>query len=317
MENKEILYNQEEKKIYSDEQRKELINRLSKDGKEIDGLSDTELLTLYWDSITEQDITVDATEDPEEALEKAKEIKQQNRDTKVQIKVGDETTEITEEETVEISERAESKAQQRLMGIAYAIRQGDMKLSDVPKKYRDKVKSIVKGKITNVELEKFASTKHEDLPEKVDESTFLDEINNHVSPKITKESLMGTLKNNYLIESQFEKYKGLKDYLSLDEFRLIIKFLDKIRKSGMVNMFEAVPFLYGGEKLLKKEIDYRDFEMEDEEELLEMAQEVRDILIRVAMTVLEENNKEITPESVSYVMRKYSKEFFSFWTTTF
>ena len=62
-----------------------------------------------------------------------------------------------------------SKSQQRLMGVAYAVKSGDMELSDVDPAYRDKVKSLSDG-MTKKDLKKYASTKHEDLPETVSEA---------------------------------------------------------------------------------------------------------------------------------------------------
>ena len=61
-----------------------------------------------------------------------------------------------------------SKSQQRLMGVAYAVKSGDMEISDVDPAYRDKVKSMVDG-MTKKSLKKYASTKQDDLPETVDE----------------------------------------------------------------------------------------------------------------------------------------------------
>lgn len=57
-----------------------------------------------------------------------------------------------------------SKSQQRLMGVAYAVKSGDMQISDVDMTYRDKVKDLVDG-MTLKQLKDFAETKHEGLPE--------------------------------------------------------------------------------------------------------------------------------------------------------
>lgn len=61
-----------------------------------------------------------------------------------------------------------SKSQQRLMGVAYAVKSGSMELKDVDAEYRDKVASLVDG-MTKKSLKKYASTKHDKLPETVDE----------------------------------------------------------------------------------------------------------------------------------------------------
>ena len=62
-----------------------------------------------------------------------------------------------------------SKSQQRLMGMAYAVKDGSLELSDIDPAYRDKVKSLSDG-MTKKDLKKYAATKHDDLPETVDEA---------------------------------------------------------------------------------------------------------------------------------------------------
>jgi len=72
-----------------------------------------------------------------------------------------------------------SKSQQRLMGMAYAVKSGDMEISDIDPAYRDKVKSLSDG-MTKKDLKKYASTKHEDLPETVDED--FAQAQQHITP---------------------------------------------------------------------------------------------------------------------------------------
>ena len=69
-------------------------------------------------------------------------------------------------ENIEINEKSTSKSQQRLFGMAYAVRTGKMKKSDVNKSVLD----IVESDMTDKEIEDFAKTKHEDLPQKANES---------------------------------------------------------------------------------------------------------------------------------------------------
>ena len=57
-----------------------------------------------------------------------------------------------------------SSAQQAIMGQAWAVRTGEMKLSEVAPKYRKEVASIAHGDMTDKELKKFASTKSKNLP---------------------------------------------------------------------------------------------------------------------------------------------------------
>jgi hypothetical protein len=78
-----------------------------------------------------------------------------------------------------------SKAQQAIMGQAWAIRQGDLKLKDLNPRWRDEIKKIAFGykddagkfiaPMTDKELKKYASTKSKDLPEKVEDGKPVDE----------------------------------------------------------------------------------------------------------------------------------------------
>lgn len=57
-----------------------------------------------------------------------------------------------------------SSAQQAIMGQAWAVRSGQMKIGEVNPKYRKEVSDIANGEMTDKELKKFASTKSKDLP---------------------------------------------------------------------------------------------------------------------------------------------------------
>ena len=61
-----------------------------------------------------------------------------------------------------IDEKALSKSQQRFMGMVYAYKKGEMPNAS------DEVKKVAEG-MTMKEVEKYASTKHAKLPEKVEE----------------------------------------------------------------------------------------------------------------------------------------------------
>ena len=56
---------------------------------------------------------------------------------------------------------AKSKSQQRLFGMALAIRKGEMKRSEAD----DSVLDIVDSDMTDKEIEDFAKTKHKNLKE--------------------------------------------------------------------------------------------------------------------------------------------------------
>lgn len=65
---------------------------------------------------------------------------------------------------------AKSKSQQRLFGMALAIRRGDMERSDAP----EEVLNIVDSDMTDKEIEDFAKTKHKGLKEYLKEQFNMD-----------------------------------------------------------------------------------------------------------------------------------------------
>ena len=67
-----------------------------------------------------------------------------------------------------VVEKAVSKSQQAIFGIALSVKRGKQKLSDIPDTYRDKVKEIVDG-MTEKQIEDYAKTKTTDLPQTVEQ----------------------------------------------------------------------------------------------------------------------------------------------------
>lgn len=63
---------------------------------------------------------------------------------------------------------ASSKSQQRLMGMAYAVKSGQRKLSDMPAGVRDDIKRLMDS-MSKEKLKDFAETDHDDLPDRVSE----------------------------------------------------------------------------------------------------------------------------------------------------
>lgn len=85
-----------------------------------------------------------------------------------------------------LNERANSKTQQRLMGMVHAYQNGDIDLDKLPKSLSDKIKGIADGVrkktgdkrkhtkgISKNAAKDYASTKHKGLPEKIEETKIL------------------------------------------------------------------------------------------------------------------------------------------------
>jgi len=98
-----------------------------------------------------------------------------------------------------ISEKAVSKQQQKIMGLALSVKRGDTPKSKVSKQVQKMAKEMSKK-----ELEDFASTKHKGLPKTVDEKEEVEKleesilriIENHLPPHTTKGELLNYIRRN-------------------------------------------------------------------------------------------------------------------------
>ena len=96
----------------------------------------------------------------------------------------------------EVNEKAVSKQQQKIMGLALSVKRGDTPKSKVSKKVQDMSKEMSKK-----DLKDFASTKHKGLPkksEKKDDVKKIEEsimvlIQNHLPAHTTKGELLKSL----------------------------------------------------------------------------------------------------------------------------
>jgi len=98
-----------------------------------------------------------------------------------------------------IQEKAVSKQQQKIMGLALSVKRGDTPKSKVSKQVQKMAKEMSKK-----ELEDFASTKHKGLPKKVEEKNEVEKleesilkiIENHLPPHTTKSELLNYIRRN-------------------------------------------------------------------------------------------------------------------------
>ena len=123
-----------------------------------------------------------------------------------------------------------SKSQQRLMGMAYAVKSGDMEISDIDPAYRDKVKSLSDG-MTKKDLKKYASTKHDNLPETVDEAFIGPFVFND---KMSDEELLGMY--NGALDGYANYAKGM--HYSKSDYKKAYQEIEKILKKRGVSVDE-------------------------------------------------------------------------------
>jgi hypothetical protein len=89
--------------------------------------------------------------------------------------------------------------------------------------------------------------------------------------------------------------------------KFFYKYLALIRKSSIVNMFGAAPYLYMGRERLEHEFKYEDIHNEEAfDEVLELADQAQSEMINGVINVLESKGKEDTLENINRYLRVYS-----------
>jgi hypothetical protein len=102
-----------------------------------------------------------------------------------------------------------------------------------------------------------------------------------------------------------EKFNDLSEYYDI---RLIKKFLDALRLSSVTNMFQAGQYLYLGKERIEHEHKYNEFSDDTQEafdEVLDMAEEVRDEMIRGAFSSIDNINQGNDNDDEDELDRRY------------
>ncbi len=100
------------------------------------------------------------------------------------------------------------------------------------------------------------------------------------------------------------------------DYNFLKKFLLKLRDSGVINMFQAAPFLYSGEEWIDR---YHSEHQEDNEafqEMLEMAEESKNKMIQGLLKYMESKNIDIDDmDRVNNLINRFAMKINQFYMT--
>jgi len=111
-------------------------------------------------------------------------------------------------------------------------------------------------------------------------------------------------------EDWFEKNSDLLGYF---EHKLVRNFLIKVRESGIINMFAASPLLYAGREHINRYYGENPHNEEAFQEVLDMANEVKHMMIRGTMEYLRDNGEVVSADNVNSKIRKLSLKMWEFY----
>ena len=166
-----------------------------------------------------------------------------------------------------------------------------------------------------------------------------------VNPKMKKGELMEYINSKKTMNEQRRGEIHIVPELNRKEFSVIVGWLEKLRESGVINMFGCSPmlnwtkddlhrWLYGRKmdlESIEDAIEKLEYENEDGENdteiermreqlenieyLLEKKQAVRDVLIRAALKRIDRTNGDHETRNVQKVFEKMAKEAWLMWTS--
>ena len=109
------------------------------------------------------------------------------------------------------------------------------------------------------------------------------------------------------IGNEIEQLMKHKDIIKNMDYRPVLDYLKLVQKSGLVNMFQAMPFLMTDSHNLHKLIYKFDGEPDDYPELFENVDDVKQILVSETIRIMEENNMEFNDTTINRVFLKVCK----------
>ena len=92
------------------------------------------------------------------------------------------------------------------------------------------------------------------------------------------------------------------------DWRFLRKFLTKLKDSGVINMFQAQPFLYSGREWIDRYYGEDQEDNEDFQEVLEMADEAKNKMIQGVLKYMESNDIEIELDKVNRLISQFSSK---------
>jgi len=87
----------------------------------------------------------------------------------------------------------------------------------------------------------------------------------------------------------------------------------KVRESGITNMFAASPLLYAGREHIDRYYGENPPDKEAFEQVLDMADSVKSMMIRGTMKYLESKGKEVSVDNVNSNIRKLAIKMWDFY----
>jgi len=124
-----------------------------------------------------------------------------------------------------------------------------------------------------------------------------------------------TIKEKELSEdSSFDKFELMKNALNKNT-KVIFNFLVKLRESGIINMLESRPFMYGGRDYIENYIKFKQIDIDEDDlnELYDAADLSRNAMVGLSIDYLESKGEPPTIEKMNSSLRVLTKDVLNYY----
>ena len=107
---------------------------------------------------------------------------------------------------------------------------------------------------------------------------------------------------------EYDFYAKNPDIFDNFDWKFFRKYMDKVRETGIVNVYTAAPLLYSGKDHIDRYYGEDQEDNEDFQEVLEMADEAKDKMIQGVLKYMESEGIEIDLDKVNRLIKKFASK---------
>jgi len=113
--------------------------------------------------------------------------------------------------------------------------------------------------------------------------------------------------------SEYDFYQKNSEIFDNFDWRFFREYLNKVRETGIVNMFTAAPLLYSGKEHIDRYYGENPSNPDEFEELLDMADESRNKMAQGVISWMESKGQEIELDKVNRNLTKLAQTILKLW----
>lgn len=112
---------------------------------------------------------------------------------------------------------------------------------------------------------------------------------------------------------EYDFYQKNSDIFDNFDWKFFRKYMDKVRETGVVNVFAAAPLLYSGKQHIDRYYGENPSNPDEFEELLDMADDARDKMAQGVISWMESNGREVELNSVNRNLPRLAQKLIQLW----